>query len=60
MTELEGCIHFYEAELKPPCFLNPATIALFQSTLKYLKELEDIATRFPTLRLKSIPTKETR
>jgi phage terminase small subunit len=55
MTELESCIHFFEAELKPPRFLNPATSALFQSTVKFLKQFEDITTRFPTLRLKSIP-----
>lgn len=55
MPELQGCIHFFEAELNPPCYLNPATAALFQSTVKFLKQLQDIKARFPTLRLLNQP-----
>ncbi|MBA7592287.1 hypothetical protein ES708_34466 [subsurface metagenome] len=55
MTELQGCIHFYEAELKPPCYLNPSTASLYHSTVKFLKQLEDIRARFPTLIPRPLP-----
>jgi len=40
MTDLDSVINFFEAELKSPCYLNPSTIALFNSTLQFLKELK--------------------
>lgn len=40
MTELEGCIRFWEATLKGKRFmLEPSTIVLVEATIKHLKEL---------------------
>ncbi|GAJ02121.1 hypothetical protein ES708_34288 [subsurface metagenome] len=42
MTELEGLIHYWESVLKEFSYLlGPATLVLIQSTIKYLKQLQD-------------------
>jgi len=42
MTQLEGCIKHWEAVLKESShLLSPATRAIIESTIKYLKKLKE-------------------
>ena len=41
MHELEGCIRFWESKLKDKYLLEPATIALIEMTIKFLKKLQE-------------------
>ena len=42
MTDLEGCIRFWESTLFHNRYLlEPATIALIEMTIKFLKELQN-------------------
>lgn len=43
MDQLEGCTRYYERELQNNrAFLNPSMSVIFESTLKYLKELKEV------------------
>lgn len=42
MTELEGLIHYWQSVRKDFFYLlDPSTLTLIQSTIKYLKQLQD-------------------
>ncbi len=40
MTELEGCIRFWEDKLKDKGLFDVTTIGLMESTVKFLKKLQ--------------------
>lgn len=43
MTQLEGCIQFWESTLFHNRYLlEPSTISLIESTIKFLKELQKL------------------
>ena len=42
MTSLEGCIRFWESKLIDKGLYSPATMALIETTVKFLKELQKI------------------
>ena len=41
MTDLEGCIRFWESKLKDEYLLDPSVIVLIKMTIKFLKELQN-------------------
>ena len=42
MTELEGCIRYWENKLeKMKAYLSPSEEALIESTIKFLKKLKE-------------------
>ncbi len=42
MEQLEGCIKFWEGKLKDKYLLESSTEVLIESTVSYLKELQQI------------------
>ena len=43
MTQLDGCIGFWESKLKSErWFVEPSTISIIEATIKFLKKLKEV------------------